>query len=146
MRHKFDPLNLLHTPHLRHFLQISTYFNLLPQPSHTHQLFQVIFRPPYLLDPPTIREGRVIDALQRIVLGIKMNSSEQKENPCKLYHRLGKHIFTRSRSLQCRIQISAKQQLSHLFVSSLSGLELSWDDCRKIFLVRIPRSQTPISL
>ena len=35
-RHKFDPPNLLDTPfsHVRHFLQIATYFNVLSSPTY----------------------------------------------------------------------------------------------------------------
>ena len=51
--------------YLRHFLQISTYFNLLPPP----QISDVRWTsdPPYLLEPPTIREGRVLTIIDLYV-------------------------------------------------------------------------------
>ena len=53
----FTPPNLFVNPNLRHFLQMSTYFNLLP-PSTLAISGEL--PTPYLLDPPTIREARIL--------------------------------------------------------------------------------------
>ena len=91
--YKFDyPLVYQISPHLRYFLQISTYFNLLPPPN---QGFQVNFRSPLSIKPPL--------QLERGVPLFNLKKSEkQKLDPVKfleLANRENREMFYKKTTL-----------------------------------------------
>ena len=59
------PQSVRYPPQLGLVSQISTYFNLLPPPQITNARWAS--DPPYLLDTPTIREGRVVTNFELIM-------------------------------------------------------------------------------